>query len=294
MNITDSGSFFQPDDPMVGSDDGWWPNDGTAWTYVRTALSSPPACTLTSGPVEAPWGDLEATLLCPYNHTYFLSGYNRATNSYIVLPWSDPKAQAFGHAFWQQSSGIATMYQSLHTSDTPAVVSAMPAMPAHFGPSTFSDPAFLASYNATRQGLTSALHPVSRSGTVRPAILFTLAVALGVIAVGAVMTLGGTLLINACNGQTDVKCLGKHTKAWERVGYVIAFLGTLMIVAGTLHPALPAAIWGTSSAVAGGATAVEGVELAAVASEAAAIADTTAAVAAEEALISNPFIDIAF
>ena len=287
-NLTDTGNFFQPNS-ISASDDGWWPNDGGAWNYVA---NPDPNCTLAAGPIEAPWGDLQATLNClnfaAPGTTSFLSGYDRHLNKFIKVPWSSPAAQAFGHGFWQETTGVTSMYQNLHTSDQ-ASVAAIPLMPSHFGPSTFSSPAFLASYNAMRKGITSTLQAVSRSSA-RPAIVVSLAIAVGLIAIGFVMTAIGGYLAAACLGQTDVGCLGKHTAVWNRVGAVMVVVGGGMLFLGSLHPGLGPAIWGARAALAGGAAAAEGVELTAAAVAGGAAVATTASVAAEEALIESTFL----
>ncbi len=112
------------------------------------------------------------------------------------------------------------MYNALHTSDQAAAV-VMPAMPSHFGPSTFSNPAFLTSYNASRNGITSMIKSAF-SANVKPAFAVSLAIAVGLIAIGFVMTAVGGWLATACLGQTDIACLGKHTAVWNRVGAVMA------------------------------------------------------------------------
>ncbi len=288
VNLTDAGSYFQPNS-LVASFDGWWPNDGGAWDYVNSGIRG---CNLTTPATESPWGDLESTEQCvnsgpPGGSTYYLNGYDRHTGQYIFLPWSSPDAQAFGHAIWQEDTGITSMYQNLHTSDQAV---AIPAMPVHFGPSTFSNPAFLTSYNATRKAITSALSPSVSRTSVRPSFAVSLAIAVGLIAIGFVFTAVGGYLATACLGQTDTGCLGKHTAVWNRVGAVMAVIGGGMMFVGSLHPALGPTIWGARGALAGGAVAAEGVELAAAVGSTTLAANTTTAVVAEEALIVETFL----
>lgn len=237
LDLTTTGSMFYPNVF----------HDTVKWFPPHPTLYADRGCYLTPNPLESAFGDVIDDEKCPGNHPLneTLVGYDATLHRVVRRPWYSTDGQGFIWGVIHEANGFNTMTSALEHARPAFQYPTNAATP--ISPSVLTNSAFIAANRVTREAF---LHP----------LITTFAVGLGLLAIGAVMVLGGTILNQWCAGNSNSQCLGQHTTVWVRLGGVIAALGGLALTAGGLlaGPGIGAMITGQGAAT----TALGGVELA--------------------------------